>query len=263
MRNDTAAQRKSWLKARRAEQQFSRALRKIAKKVDEATKANFKKKKPSVADAMKLKRALENYAELLQPWAKATATRMVADVARRDEKAWYDLSQNMAQSMREELKKTPTGLIARKQIMESASLITSLPLEAAERVEKLAVKYMTQGIRASAFAKDIMNTGEVTKSRAMLIARTETSRAVGILQQARAESVGSEGYIWRTSEDIDVRDEHRRLNGRYFTWGKPPIAGSKGERAHPGCIYNCRCWAEIVLPGDEKPNRNRFKAEAA
>ena len=60
----------------------------------------------------------------------------------------------------------------------------------------------------------IMAIGGTTKARANTIARTEVSRASTMFTQARAEAIGSDGYIWRSSEDSDVRDEHKELNGK-------------------------------------------------
>jgi SPP1 gp7 family putative phage head morphogenesis protein len=192
---------------------------------------------------------------------------MVLDVARRDEKFWFDQAKELGQNLRKEIQKGPTGIAVRERTAEAAALITSLPLEAAQRIEVYAVDYMTRGLRASELVKRVMATGEVTKSRANTIARTETSRTAGILQEIRAKSVGSEGYIWRTSMDVDVRDRHRRLKGKFFTWDRPPVTGENGERSHPGGIYNCRCWAEVVLPGERPRARasrsraSRFRAE--
>lgn len=94
----------------------------------------------------------------------------------------------------------------------------------------------------------ILASGEVSKSHATLIARTETARVSSLLTQARAEHIGSEGYIWRTAHDADVRELHVELEGKFIYWNAPPVAGSSGERAHAGQIYNCRCWAEVILP---------------
>ena len=254
-----AATKQKWKKARHAEKQFAVALRKVAKRCEDLAKKTFKQNEP-LSSSARLKRALELYAVDLQKWAKATAERMVMDVARRDEAFWAEQSKTMAKNLRAEIKKTPIGLKVRERTNEAAAYITSLPLEAAQRVEKISLQYLTQGKRASVLATDILNTGQVTKSRANLIARTETARTASVLQQTRAEAVGSEGYIWRTSEDVDVRERHRKLNGKYFTWISPPVSGENGERSHPGEIYNCRCWAEVVLPGEKKSSHSQFKA---
>jgi SPP1 gp7 family putative phage head morphogenesis protein len=130
-------------------------------------------------------------------------------------------------------------------------LIKSIPLDAAERVHKLTTQAIsaTAG-RADEVAKDILRSGAVSTGRARLIARTETSRTAALLMQSRAEFVGSKHYIWHTSEDSDVRPEHKRLNGKTFAWASPPNAGTSTDPMyyHPGCGPNCRCYAEPILP---------------
>jgi SPP1 gp7 family putative phage head morphogenesis protein len=248
-RRDTLAMRRKYSQARRAEVQFAKALSLIAKRCGILARKIFKSNAP-LNSSMRLRAALEAYGQALTPWARATAKRMVLDVARRDEKVWIDRSAEMSRQLRNEIKNAPTGRVLRQRSSEAAALITSLPLEAAQRVENFAIQYLTQGKRASVLATQILATGDVTKSRAMLIARTETSRTASILQQVRAESVGSEGYIWRTSNDIDVRDRHQRLEGKFFKWISPPVAGESGERAAPGEIYNCFTPETLIAPVD-------------
>lgn len=265
-RRDTRAMQKRWKRTQRAELQFARALRRVAARCGALTRGAINPQSP-LASSAQARRALEGYGQTLQDWARATAARMVADVSRRDERFWIEQSKEIGRNLRKELQRSPTGPAVRERTAEAAALITSLPLEAAQRIEVYAVDYMTKGIRASELVKRIMETGEVTKSRANTIARTETSRTAGLLQEVRAKSVGSPGYIWRTSEDADVRDLHRRLEGKYFTWDRPPVAGSRGMRYHPGGGPNCRCWAEVVLPEEVRGKRygyrpRRLRAEA-
>lgn len=91
-----------------------------------------------------------------------------------------------------------------------------------------------------------MATGRVTRSRANTIARTEVSRASCVFTQARAENLGSEGYIWRTSEDGDVRPSHKAMNGKFVAWNSPPTLDNL--KGHAGCLPNCRCYTEPVIP---------------
>lgn len=247
-RTESAAkQRQRAERARRAEEQFGRALRGLARRCGELTRQMYDENDP-IGSSAKIRKVLADYAQTLRPWARSVAERMVRDVQRRDDKFWAEQAKGMARSLKEEIARSPIGRALRERTLEAAALITSLPLEAAQRVEKLSVEMLVDSSRSSELAKEILATGQVTKSRANLIARTETSRTAGILLQTRAETIGSEGYIWRTVEDIDVRKQHKKLAGRFFRWDSPPVAGTNGMRYHPGNGPNCRCYAEVVVP---------------
>lgn len=201
-----------------------------------------------IKDMGKLRKALEQYSELLKPWATSVAERMIAEADQRDKRKWQAAAAEIGQEMRKELQTTPIGKTFQELMQDQVTLITSLPLDAAERVHRLTLQAMVESRRAPEVAREILRTGEVTTSRAMLIARTEVARTAATLTESRAKYIGSPGYIWRTSGDSDVRPIHKGLNGKFIAWDNPPIAGENGERAHAGCIYNCRCYAEPQLP---------------
>jgi SPP1 gp7 family putative phage head morphogenesis protein len=102
------------------------------------------------------------------------------------------------------------------------------------------------GRRASEIQKDILETGKVTESRAKLIARTEIARTAAGLTMARAKFVGSTHYVWRTSDDPDVRSSHKKMNGAVIPWDSPPQV-EPGKRYHAGMFPNCRCYPEPIL----------------
>lgn len=200
-------------------------------------------------EPQKLQQALRNYGALLKPWAESVAARLIAEVDQRDQRQWQKTAQEMGQNLRAELQTMPIGQTFQQLMAEQVSLITSLPLKAAERVHALTTQALLEGRRASEVAAEIMKTGKVTTSRAMLIARTEVARTSSIMTEARAKHVGSTGYIWRTSGDSDVRETHRKLEGQFIEWDKPPISEADGvTRAHAGQVYNCRCYPEPLLP---------------
>lgn len=254
-------QAKRFVYARRAEIQYATQLRQLARMLGTLTQS-FDPDQPR--DLERLEGLLNDYARIIAPWASNTAARMLADVSRRDEKAWMEHSSELSQGLRAEIASAPTGQTMKALLDDQVRLITSLPLEAARRVHELAIEAVTTGNRGQELRKMILATGDVAASRAELIARTETARATTTLTQARAQWIGSEGYIWRNVGDADVRPaigsknfsalntlargSHRKLEGTYHRWDQPPIAGERGERAHPGCIYNCRCFPEIVFP---------------
>jgi SPP1 gp7 family putative phage head morphogenesis protein len=190
---------------------------------------------------------VSRYAEVITPWASATAARMIAEVSRRDEQAWFRTSQNIGRDLRKEIRDAPVGAVMRQLHQDQVHLITSIPLEAAKRVQELTQEYLVSGRRYEDLVPMVMNTTGVTLSRATLIARTETSKAASALVQARALHIGSTHYVWHTVQDIYVRKTHRELNGTTQSWTDPPIAEENGERHHPGAFPNCRCFSVPVL----------------
>lgn len=245
-RVDSAKAKAQFAKARNARYQYERKLARIARVIGEIT-SELAGDDP-IKNSPKITEALKRYADVVSEWAKSSAAVMVAEVRRRDDKAWSSVARTMSRELRREIEGAPIGDLIRALQQEQVALITSLPLQAAERVQSIALESGLTGSRASELAQEIMKSGHVAHSRAMLIARTETSRAASMLTQARAMHVGSEGYIWRTAGDYDVRKLHRELEGRFIRWDAPPVTGSNGERSHAGCIYNCRCWAEVAIP---------------
>jgi SPP1 gp7 family putative phage head morphogenesis protein len=88
-----------------------------------------------------------------------------------------------------------------------------------------------------------------TRAKARMIARDQTGKINGRINQYRQESLGATRYIWKGSKDERERKDHRLLEGKIFSWDKPPIVDRRtGRRAHPGEDYQCRCHAEMYLP---------------
>lgn len=243
---DTPAQRSKFARVRNAQHDYERKLRRIARTIGDIARG-FAGDDP-VANAPGIREALNRYSVIVGQWARAAGASMLADVMRRDEAAWREVSRNMSRALADEIRTAPTGQVTRELLEEQVELITSLPLEAARRVHELAMRSMETGSRANEIAEEIMKSGDVAASRAAAIARTESSRASSVLLQTRSIHVGSPGYIWTAVMDADTRLLHRQLNGKFIRWDDPPIAGSNGERAHAGAIYNCRCFCTPIIP---------------
>lgn len=238
--------RQRFVRARIAEVAYRRQLSQVARHVGSVVKGFAPGGR--IERMPELQETLRAYATILRPWARSVIARMQAEVSQRDLKAWKELTTEMGRNLRNEIASAPTG-IEMKTLMElDVELITSLPLEAARRVHRLTQEGIINSTRASEIQMEILRTGQVTLGRAKTIARTEVARTASTLTEARATYIGSEGYFWRTSGDSDVRPEHRKLNGKFFRWDDPPVSGSRGERAHAGQIYNCRCYPDPVIP---------------
>lgn len=235
--------RATFEKVRRAEQGFARGLRGIARHIGHLVRGFA----PGDLEQMSLlERLLRRYSAILEPWAVTHATRMLTDVARRDASVWATLSKQMSRSLKNEIETAPTGRFLQEQLAANVALIKGIPEEAANRIQKLTLEGMFNATRANAIAKEIMASGEVSTSRANLIARTSVSTAASGLVQARAVHVGSRQYVWRTSKDAAVRPSHRAMEGKVVDWSDPPMLD--GLVGHAGALPNCRCYPAPILP---------------
>ena len=234
------------VKTQRIEQRYALQLRKVAEQVGSIISPFTPGDMSAVPTIEQL---LKAYSDMLKGWATQTASNMLMDVALRDEQAWQTMAKELSAGLRQEIRNAPTGRVMRELLADQVDLIQSIPLEAAQRVHRLTLAGLEDSTRFQEIAKEIKRSTEVTESRAVLIARTEVSRTATTLTEARATSIGSPGYFWETSHDGSVRSDHRELAGKFFAWDNPPVADKRtGERAHPGCIYNCRCWARVAIP---------------
>ncbi len=233
--------------ARAAESDYNRRLQQVAKQVDMLVKGLAPEDTLDPLSMQRLQESLARYSELIDPWARATAARMVADVGRRNANAWRAMSGEIGKALAVELQYAPTGSVFQQKMAEQVRLIKSIPLDAAQRVHKLTQQALLDGTRADVIAQEIMRTGEVSSSKAKTIARTEVSRTASSLTQARAQFVGSDGYIWRTSKDGDVRPTHRKQEGRFIKWSDPPKTDEGLAPYHAGCGPNCRCFPDPIF----------------
>lgn len=243
---DRKGNRQRWVVARLAESSYNTRLRQVAKQIDNIVKGLAPD--GEVKDVDKMVAMLSNYAEILTPWAKSVAGHMIADVARRNGRMWRSLSDDIGRALAVEIQHAPTGMLYSALMDEQVGLIKSLPLEAAKRIHDITGSALVSGRRAEDIAKEILATGKVSEARARTIARTEVSRTAANFTEARARFAGSEGYIWRSSGDGDVRPTHRAMNGKHVRWDQPPKTDKGLDPYHAGCGPNCRCFAEPVLP---------------
>jgi SPP1 gp7 family putative phage head morphogenesis protein len=230
--------------------QFSAQLSKVAKNIG-AIIDSFPAGNPAALPP--LTAILESYSRSLEEWARGASLRMLTEVNRRDRDAFLERSREMSQALREEIRGADTGRVMQSLLTEQVTLIKSLPLDAAKRVHDLTIQGLQDSTRADEIAKEIARSGEVTENRAKLIARTEVARTAAKLTEARAQSIGSTHYVWRTVGDSDVRAGHKHMNGKVFAWNDPPMVNEGDDkhphwmRHHPGEIWNCRCYAEPIL----------------
>lgn len=240
----------------RAEMDFYRALKKIAKASSGIVESHIDGFE--IRDPAEMNKALQQYSNRLDPWARRQSKKLLDHVRRSNEAAYKRKSKQMGKALTLEVEGTETGITSIAMMTEQVHLIKSIPLQAGLRAQEIAYKAVLEGRRAQPdqstidqLQKELGLTEEVAVNRARLIARTETARATAAINQTRAIQAGSNQYRWRNSGDAAVRDSHKRyhgkaLNGMVFSWDDPPTLDD-GTTGHPGTFPNCRCYAEPMF----------------
>lgn len=156
-----------------------------------------------------------------------------------------------------------------KQLLEqwarvNSLLIKDIPQKTADQIKDATIEALQSGQNVSDMTQsvfDIMSERtDVSDSRAKLIARDQVSKLNGALTQGRQRDIGVEGYIWRTVGDERVRETHQEVDGDYYSWDDPP---AETDGNHPGEDYQCRCWAEPVLPSEVEFEASLLEEEDA
>lgn len=197
-------------------------------------------------DFERVERLLMEYAALIEPWAQQEAVLLSTRIAISNDRKWSEYMRKMGRSLRKEISDGDLLTTLERIRARVAYEITSIPIKEAERVRSLAADTIFTGIRPEELAAKIAAEQNITIERATLIARTEVSSATTSLAQARAESIGSTSYVWRSVSDGRTRPAHREMNGVVCQWTNPPQVGDEG-RFHPGQTFNCRCYPEPII----------------
>lgn len=161
---------------------------------------------------------------------------------------------------------------------EAAGLIKSIPGEYLGQIAR-AVTENFAGIPLTndrSLLEQILEIGKVSRNRAQLIARDQTSKLTSAVNQQRQMDIGISIYIWRTSKDQRVvgnpaglyptgnkkHGDHFSMEGKYCRWDDNTVySDDKGKtwkkrkagmpKSIPGWDIQCRCVAIAVIDIDQ------------
>ncbi|MDU5080241.1 phage minor head protein [uncultured Tissierella sp.] len=250
------AQNNIWEPKRRIERGYNRALKNITNQINVAI--------GETEDPYKMVRLLKQISNQkpYQEYCESLAMKMVTNVFNDSAKVWRQaarnssLSRDIYHAIMEEIKNPKIRLAVVEQISNNARLISTLPSDIADFCTTYIQEESLRGKRASDIAKELISLiPDKSKARIEVIARTETSKTSTALTMARAESLGLNWYIWRTSQDARVRKSHDHMEDVLVNWKKPPsperlVGQISVGNYHAGNIYNCRCYPEPVVSLD-------------
>jgi hypothetical protein len=146
----------------------------------------------------------------------------------------------------------PLGVRVRQLVQEQAHLISTFPSIVVRRAVAVAAAAQQQSGGRTPELLGMGALARLARPRALLIARTQMSKANGALTQARGEELGLPWYVWETSQDERVRKSHLRMQGILVRYDNPPspevLVGEKSQGTYnAGDIYNCRCYRSPLV----------------
>jgi SPP1 gp7 family putative phage head morphogenesis protein len=192
-------------------------------------------------------------------WAHATARTMVTHTLEENARTWREAARmaGKGRALYAAQQASIRGRLGSKTlelIDFNATFIKSVPQSVAKDLVRFTgTKAFADTRRAFLLPQFQELVGDMTMNHAKLIARTETAKAHAALQQAQAEDLGLDWYIWHSTKDIRTRDSHRHMDNVLCRYSDPPapelLLGEKSlGHYNPGNIFNCRCYAsEIIL----------------
>lgn len=141
-----------------------------------------------------------------------------------------------------------------KWTADNVNLIVTRPKETLGDMMTIVEKGFLSGINTKEIARQIQNAYNYDAYWARFIARDQMAKLNCDVTREAQLSAGVTRYEWSTSDDSRVRESHRKLDGKIFSWDNPPVVDEKtGRRCHPGQDYQCRC---VALPIFDKSTLN-------
>ena len=258
-----------WTPARRIEQAFARALRRLARRLNAIVKG--------LRDSRQIIAALKRYAQSkeFRQFAEAVAMKMVTGLFKDMGRTWrqaaaaHGMGRELYQALMQELRTGRKGERLDELITDTTYRIKTIPEDIGKEVAAYVERETLKGRRASDIEREIAKMfPEHSKAKAELIARTQVSYAQTNLIRVRAESIGLKWYCWRAvgggKGDGRTRSSHRQMSGVIVNWNDPPAPEdlfpryTKSGRPyrntlghyHAGQCPNCRCYPEVIVDLD-------------
>lgn len=139
--------------------------------------------------------------------------------------------------------------------VSNIQLIKSIRTQYLDKVQNAVTQAVVNGTLNKDLGEQLKKLGKDAESRAMLIARDQSSKLNAALTRARHEEMGIKKYMWSTSGDERVRASHAEKDGKIFEYTNPPA-----DTGHPGHDVNCRCVQIPVLDDVVKASSNAQEA---
>jgi len=242
----------NWRQNKQIELKYRRSLQRINKKIMDAVRG--------LKTVKEIKSALHKVYKsiMFRNIANKIANRFVTNANTIDARTWREAARAGSKSKQiykalQETLNTNIGHTVDQQILKNANLIKTLPLELSKEITKFVGTKTYEGIRPEEIAETLQGKiFQYTRARAGTIARTESSKAMTALTEARSKDIGVSWYVWLSAKDQRVRKAHKHMQGVLVNWNDPPspealVNERDVGKYSAGNIYNCRCFPRPLI----------------
>lgn len=132
-----------------------------------------------------------------------------------------------------------------EHVEKNVSYITNIHDDYAQKIENIILNGVKNGETARQMREKLVAQIGMSKNRAKFVAVDQTGSILGQLTAKRHQDMGVSRFRWRTSKDERVRDSHRELENKIFSYDDPPAVGL------PGTDFHCRCIAIPIFEDEE------------
>ncbi|WP_369436124.1 phage head morphogenesis protein [Lysinibacillus fusiformis] len=140
-----------------------------------------------------------------------------------------------------------TFIISR--INDNVGYIRNIEDDYLDQIRNVVQDGVTEGRSTRQIRESILERVDVAESRAQFIAVDQAGSILGQMNAERHQQIGIDKFKWLTSQDERVRDSHKVLSDKIFSYDDPPTVN--GRTVLPGEDYRCRCVAIPVFDDEE------------
>lgn len=133
----------------------------------------------------------------------------------------------------------------KENIQKNVDYITNIRDEYTEKIESIIYDGVRDGSSYKTIREQLEEQIGMSRSRAKFIAIDQSGTLFGQMTAQRHQNMGVMKFKWRTSKDERVRDSHKILEDKIFSYDDPPSVGLPGEDFH------CRCIALPIFDDEE------------
>lgn len=146
--------------------------------------------------------------------------------------------------------------VVKAKTVENVALIKTIPEEFHSKILQAVMRSIQPGNNGlQDLQAEIRRLGQVTTSRADLIAHDQTRKVTTAINTGRNKALGIKKFRWlHSGGSAEPRKLHRdKLDGQIFSYDDPPVIDERtGERGFPGQLIHCKCVAQPIVDfGDE------------